>query len=101
MGLSSITSRLLLQCTRHQRQLWSTLRQHKYYAAPAQVLMYLALTPAAVPHLLLPRAQFFDSVRDIPNVKLKIDLSVARCVCACQILFFFENVGEPQTRQMN
>ena len=30
MGLSSITSRLLLQCTRLQRQLWSTLRQHKY-----------------------------------------------------------------------
>ena len=49
MGLSSITSRLLLQCTRLQRQLWSTLRQHKVmsYAAPAQVLMYLAQAPAA------------------------------------------------------
>ena len=71
MGLSSITSRLLLQCTRLQRQLWSTLRQHE--AAPAQVLMYLALAPAACAAPIVTAIGGFGSLRVKPTV----------CTCTC------------------
>ena len=62
----------------HLHLLWSTSRRHhngmRHHAC---LNVHRANWDA--------RAQFFTQRRDIPNVKMKIDLSVARCVCACQI----------------
>ena len=51
----------------------------QWYAAPAPVVVYIELTGTREPS--------FRKRRDIPNVKMKIDLSVARCVSNFQVFF--------------
>ena len=68
-------------CRAHRLHLhlwWSTLRRHHNGMLHRVCLNVHRANWDA-------RAQFFRQQRDIPNVKMKNYLSVARCVCACQI----------------